>query len=269
MRINGTGSVGIATTTMSEKLNLDGNMLLRSAGAIKFNRSDNAVSTNLYDASSYFVLDNRNANGFAFQATGANVVNITAAGLLGIGTGLTGSARLNILNVASAPFLALRSTNNVYEIAKMSFDQNTDILSIVNKQGASSSGITFATNGSEKVRIDINGTTLFRRTTSLDPSYAAGFEGAVFFKCAVNGNNSVNFFNASTTYVASIVTNASSIVYGTGSDYRLKEDLKDLLKVLCKLFYYWIMRGILVFLGQLKALYLIFHFQTNIVFLNL
>ena len=81
--------------------------------------------------------------------------------------------------------------------------------------------------GTTRIYITPDGTTLFRRTTNLDPSYAAGFEGAVFFKCAVNGNNSVNFFNASTTYVASIVTNASSIVYGTGSDYRLKEDLKD------------------------------------------
>ncbi len=44
---------------------------------------------------------------------------------------------------------------------------------------------------------------------------------------AVNGNNNINFFNASGTYVASISTNSSSVSYGTGSDYRLKEDLKD------------------------------------------
>ena len=42
-----------------------------------------------------------------------------------------------------------------------------------------------------------------------------------------NGNNCLNFFNASTTYVASISINASTVTYGTGSDYRLKEDLKD------------------------------------------
>lgn len=163
---NGT-NIGIATTTLSEKLNLDGNMLLRSAGAIKFNRSDNAVSTNLYDAGTYFVLDNRNANGFAFQATGANIMNLTASGLLGVGTGLSGSARVNILNVASAPFLALRSTNNIYEIAKMSFDQSSDILSIVNNQGASTSGIAFGTVGTERMRINSSGDVAIGTTNPL------------------------------------------------------------------------------------------------------
>ena len=41
-----------------------------------------------------------------------------------------------------------------------------------------------------------------------------------------NSNNCLNFFNASGAYVASISINASTVSYGTGSDYRLKEDLK-------------------------------------------
>jgi hypothetical protein len=87
----------------------------------------------------------------------SSITRTVLNGNTGIGTGISGSAKLNVLNVDSAPFLALRSTNNIYEIAKMSFDQNTDILSIVNNQGASSSGISFGTAGSEKVRINYLG----------------------------------------------------------------------------------------------------------------
>jgi hypothetical protein len=77
--------------------------------------------------------------------------------IVGIGTGSSGGSRLNILNIASNPFLSLRSTDNVYEIAKMSFDQSTDLLSIVNNQGASTSGIVFSTSATERMRIKANG----------------------------------------------------------------------------------------------------------------
>lgn len=87
----------------------------------------------------------------------SSITRTVLNGNVGIGTSSSGSATLNILNQASSPFLALRSTNNVYEIAKMSFDQNTDILSIINNQGAISSGITFGTNNSERMRITSSG----------------------------------------------------------------------------------------------------------------
>ena len=44
---------------------------------------------------------------------------------------------------------------------------------------------------------------------------------------ATNGDNAINWINASSTYICSIVVNASSVSYNTSSDYRLKQDLKD------------------------------------------
>lgn len=95
----------------------------------------------------------------------SSITRTVLNGNVGIGTGTSGSAKLNVLNVDSAPFLALRSTNNVYEIAKMNFDQNTDILSITNNQGASSSGIAFGTAGTERMRIGYTGNVLIGTTT--------------------------------------------------------------------------------------------------------
>jgi hypothetical protein len=98
---NGT-SVGIATAILSEKLNLDGNMLLRSAGAIKFNRSDNLVATHLYDAGTYFALDNRNGNGFDFQSAGISKMRITQSNNVLINTTTDNGNKLQVNGVISS-----------------------------------------------------------------------------------------------------------------------------------------------------------------------
>jgi hypothetical protein len=82
-------NVGIGTTTLSEKVNIDGNILLRSAGGIKFNRLDNAIFTHLYDAGTFFALDNRNGNGFDFQSAGTSQMRLNSAGNLGISGSIT------------------------------------------------------------------------------------------------------------------------------------------------------------------------------------
>ena len=80
---SGVGLIGIgASSGLTEKLTLDGNMQIKSGGAVKFNRTDNAISTDLYDAGTYFVLNNRNGNGFDFQATGVSKIRINPTGNL-------------------------------------------------------------------------------------------------------------------------------------------------------------------------------------------
>ena len=96
MEIASDGKVGIGTTSPSEMLTIDGNILLKSAGGIKFNRTDNAIFTQLYDAGTYFALDNRNGNGFDFQAAGTSQMRITSAGSIGIGT-TSPSGKLDII----------------------------------------------------------------------------------------------------------------------------------------------------------------------------
>ena len=95
MRITSAGNVGIGFTTPTEKLTVDGNILLRSAGAVKFNRADNAIYTQLYDAGSYFALDNRNGNGFDFQSAGSSQFRIKPTGVINIASIPTSAAGLS------------------------------------------------------------------------------------------------------------------------------------------------------------------------------
>jgi len=97
-------------------------------------------------------------------------------------------------------------------------------------------GISFFTNGNntERMAITTGGNIIVGNQTNLGSAYQFSFKGVnggidAFAALAIsnNGNNIINFFNASNSYVASITINASTITYGTGSDYRLKEDLKD------------------------------------------
>jgi hypothetical protein len=87
--------------------------------------------------------------------------------------------------------------------------------------------IAFSTAAVERMRITSDGTVCMGRTSSPSSAYKLAVQEAVMMAVSTNGNNMVNFFNQSDGYVASIVVNASTVSYGTGSDYRLKEDLKD------------------------------------------
>jgi len=93
---------------------------------------------------------------------------------------------------------------------------------------------SFQTQDTERMRITTGGNIIVGNQTNLGSAYQFSFKGVnggidAFAALAIsnNGNNIINFFNASNSYVASITINASTITYGTGSDYRLKEDLKD------------------------------------------
>ncbi len=99
---------------------------------------------------------------------------------VGIGTGSSGGGRLNIQNIASNPFINIRSTNNVFDILTMTFDESTDLFSITNKQAFAASGIAFGTNNTERVRITQPGNLLVGTTTD---------NGA---KIQVNGNATIN-----------------------------------------------------------------------------
>ena len=52
-----------------------------------------------------------------------------------------------------------------------------------------------------------------------------GTKAAMSLSIGSNGDNAVNWYNASNAYVGSIVINSSTIVYGGTSDYRLKQNV--------------------------------------------
>jgi hypothetical protein len=86
--------------------------------------------------------------------------------------------------------------------------------------------------GGGTFKINSTGQLILNNSPIFGATYGFLFKGisggldCLALSVANDTNNIINFFNASNTYVASIAINASSVSYGTGSDYRLKEDLK-------------------------------------------
>lgn len=85
-RISATGA-----STFSGSVTIEGNgSTIRSGNELRFNRTDNAIYTRMYDAGSLaangFTLDNMNGEGFHFKNSGTTIMRMNSAGNVGIGT---------------------------------------------------------------------------------------------------------------------------------------------------------------------------------------
>jgi hypothetical protein len=194
---NGT-NVGIGTTTLSEKVNIDGNVLLRSAGGIKFNRLDNAIFTHLYDAGTFFALDNRNGNGFDFQSAGTSQMRITSGGDIEIKKsdsrirGGDASGRVILSNSDTSAYLTINGSSNGNSIALVTNQH------IVFNSGASYSERMRITSGGNLLintttdagfRLDVNGTGRFSGALQISNNANSGVVGTNFQAFAVSSNS--------------------------------------------------------------------------------
>jgi hypothetical protein len=153
-------------------------------------------------------------------------MTLTNTGNVGIGTSTPG------LTAANRTVLDINGTNN----SLIAFSSGGSWRSYIYNDGTNltiscGSGVVNFTNNAdaERMRITRYGSVCFGAINSpgSNPAYKAAFTDAIAMSVNANGNNMVNFFNGSGTYVASIAVAASSVAYNTTSDYRLKEDLKD------------------------------------------
>jgi len=180
-------------------------------------------------------------------------INTTAAGNVGIGT----ASPTEKVTVAGA-VIATSGASSITRDATI-IDYSSGSRFIAGRAGgnfgnwqalvAGSSGVTlrykidydsltqwFAADGTtERMRIASNG-----RVSVNSPSFT---DGMVNIKCATstsgmaigilnNGDNAVNWYNASNTYVSSIVVNSGTVAYNTSSDYRLKENVTPMASAL-------------------------------------
>ena len=159
----------------------------------------------------------------AFVSNGADRFYISGNGNVGIGT----NSPLNITNFTS---LQVNGVNS--GLIMVSNNANIRGHLYVNSGGVqigstSNDLVSFNTNDSEKMRITSGGIVCVKRTSAPSSAYSMAIQETIMMAVSVNGNNMVNFFNQGDGYVASIVVNNSTVIYGVGSDYRLKEDYKD------------------------------------------
>jgi hypothetical protein len=128
---------------------------------------------------------------------------------VGIGTGSSGGGRLNIQNIASNPVINIRSTNNVFDILTMTFDESTDLFSITNKQAFAASGIAFGTNNLERVRITQPGNLLVGTTTDNGARLHVSGQGTFSGSVQINTNTTGLILNRGA------VTNYTGVGYLT------------------------------------------------------
>jgi hypothetical protein len=259
------GNVGIGTTSTSEKLEVNGSVLLRSAGAIKFNRADNLIFTQLYDAGAYFALDNRNGNGFDFQSAGTSQMRITSDGTLLVnsqtangyggvspklevygssvistdGDGGTLGLLANTNTAGGGGALVLGGTTTSFYATWGRIRAPKDNATSGNYAG----GLAFDTrlNGStfaERMRITSDGHALFGTTTTSWTNTAGTY---IFYQSAfnvtrndaeasnlnrLNSNGDILTFRRDGTQVGSVSVTTTLTSYNVTSDYRLKQDFK-------------------------------------------
>ena len=112
-----------------------------------------------------FLNGNLNVGDFASTSYRLNVVGTanftgTLSGTSATFSGLVTSVGTIIKNPASdgsTALISIKDTSDVYQIGYLNFNQSTDLMTLMNKQGYSASGIAFGTNNTERMRISVAG----------------------------------------------------------------------------------------------------------------
>lgn len=160
-------------------------------------------------------------------------MRITAGGNVGIGTSSPISPANNYrylhiegANTTSGGVLYLSTFGNgnssqIYtDTSGLNINTNTSL------------PIIFNPAGTERMRINTSGQILINTTAALSVEPVLAIKGntnstAMEIQIATNSYYGIRFRNSSGTQAGYIQVDASSVTYGTGSDYRLKKDFKD------------------------------------------
>ena len=161
----------------------------------------------------------------AGTGTAGNTISFTqamtldASGNLVLGTTSTGYALDVYRATSTASYVVGRNGSGVQTAIGVAGDNGSLLGTLSNHN------LRFVTNGAVVGTFDTSGKLLINSPAFTDGTLSvkakvstAAISAGVFN----NGDNVVNFYNASNTYVASIAVNAGTVVYGTVSDYRLK-----------------------------------------------
>ena len=250
MTITSTGLVGIGTSSPIYDLQVgtygsDGDSTLALAststgtGSIRFGDGTSGGEAN----AGKIVYDHSN-NGMQFHTAASERMRIDSSGNVGIGTSPATDYTLHTHN-ASGSFVYNKFTNST--TGNGGGANGLDVgISGVNAliYNFENGNIQFATNATERMRIDSSGHVGIGTT---NPSYPVDAKsttnGDIIFRAVHQGSGSVAFngnyvSSSGTAYwgywiyngsaVGSITSAGSSTAYNTTSDYRLKEDMQPM-----------------------------------------
>jgi hypothetical protein len=169
------------------------------------------------------------------QSNGTTAITIDSSQNVGIAT-TSPAEKLDVRSVNSSFGTPSVENSNVfiqsgYDVATRYLTRlRTDFNGVFSIATGSGSALVApsANSPTERMRINSAGRLLLNTTTSTGQALkVVGFasNGAVGVQVGGNGEGGIDFYNQSAGYVASIVVNSSTVSYGTGSDYRLKDNI--------------------------------------------
>jgi hypothetical protein len=244
------GNVGIGTSSPSEKLDLQGTMNMNGSSGTYLQIQYNGGNRG-YLGTANATIASGSTGDLGLSAT-SNLVfgsggsltermRITSGGNVGIGT----SSPASLLEIAATgPTLRINSTTggndgilawyvNTNYIGDIRTNSGSGAMTFNQGPSAGWGGyMVFKTDTTERMRITSGGYVLVNRSTTLNNGYfeANGDAGRSGVACnqISTGTSYQIYFSNPNGIVGSISTNGSTTSYNTSSDYRLKEDLKEI-----------------------------------------
>jgi hypothetical protein len=230
MTIDSSGNVGIGTTSPTITLDVFGSGMRVKDG------SQTVLLTQNYSGG-LGALGSETNNPFAFITNNTERMRIDSSGNVGIGTS-SPAVKLDINRGSEGEYLRAGGDDTGTNGRALRFTSSTGggFIGAMHTLNAPSSGgtIAFATNSTERMRIDSSGDVFIKRTTTY--AYANGalcVEGVSGNPCIVAGTSGTSSYNNvvignGNGNVGSITTNGSSTAFNTSSDYRLKENISPM-----------------------------------------
>ena len=217
VRINSSGNVGIGTSSLSDKLTVNGSINLPTVNTFIKGGGHNVVQV---DSTKTYLYGGTGGVQFRTADNASPLVDITNVGKVGIGISSPTADGLHIFHATQPDFFM---GNNTDADRFVITSNDTDTI-IGNRQATA---LRFMTDDTERMRIHSDGRISINNTSAdamINITNTYPYTGVRTNSNTTNGHWALEFHNPNGR-VGNIMTIGSATQFNTSSDYRLKENV--------------------------------------------